>query len=67
MSDADADANAAHRELNRLATRMAASSAGVLAARDQITDQDDLKMLEWISSSITSLQDLIPTAGEGFQ
>jgi hypothetical protein len=60
MSDADADADidAAHRELNRLATRMAASGVGVLAARDQITDQDDLKMLEWISVSITSLQDL---------
>ena len=60
MSDANVDA--AHRELNRLAIHMAASSLGVLAARDQITDDDDLKMLEWISASIVSLQDL---AGQG--
>jgi hypothetical protein len=60
MSDADIDA--AHRELNRLAACIAESSVGVLAASDQITDQDDLKMLEWISASIASLQDL---AGQG--
>ena len=54
----DADVNAAHQELNRLAACMAESGIGVLAASDQITDQDDLKMLEWISVSIASLQDL---------
>ena len=60
MSDAGVDA--AHQELNRLAACIAESSVGVLAASDQITDQDDLKMLEWISASIVSLQDL---AGQG--
>jgi hypothetical protein len=58
----DAGVHAAHRELNRLAASVAESSVGVLAASDQITDQDDLKMLEWISASIVSLQDL---AGQG--
>jgi hypothetical protein len=60
MSDADIDA--AHRELNRLAACIADSGVGVLAASDQITDLEDLKMLEWISASIASLQDL---AGQG--
>jgi hypothetical protein len=60
MSDADVDV--AHRELNRLAACIAESGIGVLAASDQITDQDDLKMLEWISASIVSLQDM---AGQG--
>jgi len=60
MSDAafNADIDAAHRELNRLAACMAASSVGVLAVRDRITDEDDVKMLEWISLSVVSLQDL---------
>ena len=58
----DANVAAAHRELNRLAACIAESSVGVLAASDQITDQEDLKMLEWISVSIVSLQDL---AGQG--
>ena len=40
----------------------AGSSVSVLAASDQITDDEDLKMLEWISASIVSLQDL---AGQG--
>ena len=52
------DIGVAHRELNRLAACIAESSVGVLAASDQITDPEDLKMLEWISASITSLQDL---------
>ena len=56
MSGASVDV--AHRELNRLAASVAESSVGVLAASDQITDQDDLKMLEWISASIAALQDL---------
>jgi hypothetical protein len=58
----DSGVNAAHRELNRLASCIAKSGTGVLAASGQITDQDDLKMLEWISASIASLQDL---AGQG--
>ena len=60
MSGAGVDV--AHRELNRLAACIAQSGVGVLAASDQITDQEDLKMLEWISASIVSLQDL---AGQG--
>jgi hypothetical protein len=58
----DAGVYSAHRELNRLAACIEESSVGVLAASDQITDQDDLKMLEWISASIVSLRDL---AGHG--
>jgi hypothetical protein len=49
---------AAHQELNRLAACIAESSVGILAASDQITDPEDLKMLEWISASIVSLRDL---------
>ena len=60
MSDAGVDT--AYRELNRLAASVAERSVGVLAASDQITDQDDLKMLEWISASIILLRDL---AGQG--
>jgi hypothetical protein len=60
MSDTGVDA--AHRELRRLSACIAVSSVGVLAASDQITDLEDLKMLEWISASIASLQDL---AGQG--
>jgi hypothetical protein len=52
------DIAAAHRELIRLAACMAESSTIVLAASDQITDDEDLKMLEWISASIAALQDL---------
>jgi hypothetical protein len=52
------DVAAAHRELIRLAACMAESSTIVLAASDQITDDEDLKMLEWISASIAALQDL---------
>jgi hypothetical protein len=60
MSDTGVDA--AHRELSRLSACIAVSGVGVLAASDQITDLEDLKMLEWISASIGSLQDL---AGQG--
>jgi len=56
MSGADIDA--AHRELNRLAACMTESAAGVLSASGQITDYEDVKVLEWISASIVSLQDL---------
>jgi hypothetical protein len=52
------DVASAHRELNRLAACMAESSATVLTASGQITDDEDLKMLEWISASIVALQDL---------
>ena len=50
------DVAAAHRELIRLAACMAESSASVLAASDQITDEEDLKMLEWISASIAAFR-----------
>ena len=52
------DVAAAHQELNRLAACMAESSVTVLTASGQITDDEDLKMLEWISASIVALQDL---------
>jgi hypothetical protein len=52
------DVASAHQELNRLAACMAESSATVLTASGQITDDEDLKMLEWISASIVALQDL---------
>ncbi|GEO40477.1 hypothetical protein SAE02_46250 [Skermanella aerolata] len=52
------DVAAAHRELIRLAACMAESSAIVLTSAGQITDDEDLKMLEWISTSIAALQEL---------
>ena len=53
------DVAAAHRELIRLAACMAESSAIVLTSAGQITDDEDLKMLEWISTSIAALQELM--------
>jgi hypothetical protein len=57
------DVEVAFLELNRLAACIAASSLGVLAARSQISDEDDLRMLEWISLSVASLQDLAEQGG----
>jgi len=41
-----------------LAGTIAAGVPGLTQARDQITDPDDLAMLDWIASSSVSLQDL---------
>ncbi|EWY37874.1 hypothetical protein N825_15850 [Skermanella stibiiresistens SB22] len=52
---------ASHRELRRLTGSIDTHSAGVIAAKDGITDEDDLKMVGYISVSIASLRDLTGT------
>lgn len=58
MSDIPTTLEAAHGELRRLAGSIAAHGARVTAAGPSITDQEDVKMLGYITVSIASLRDL---------